>query len=231
VEAWIERCLKSIQNQRYPFFNVVMVDDASTDRTGAIMDRFDNGTSVLHNLVNVKMPRNLCCLREGNPDHVIVIVDGDDYLPHEHVLDIIAWRYEDPDLWLMYGSYTRYPDPTLMPNPALPYPADVIAGRSFRQYSADALLYNHPLTFRRRLLQNIEDWELQDDQGVWFETCYDHAIMMPMLEMAAPDHFKWNPEVLYVYNEENPHSEAKQTRDIAVRTHNIINARPKRDQL
>lgn len=236
VEPWIRRCLESIYTQDYPYFDVLMVDDASTDKTWLCMWEYvgcEKKFYLHRNITNHKMPFNLQLAKWGNPDHVIVIVDADDYLPHSGVLNAIANEYRDPDLWLMYGSYTRYPDPTHMPNPALPFPPDVIVERSFRQYSADALVYNHPLTFRRRLLNEISAWEMQDDEGRWFETSYDHVIMMPMLEMAAPDHFKWNPDVLYVYNEENEQSEAKQEtlRNSGVHVHTIVNARAKRDQL
>lgn len=228
VEPFIGRCLDSIDGQYYSNWDLHMVDDASTDDTLDIMEGYVG--DITHNQVNLKMPRNLTLLREGDPDDVIVIVDGDDYLPHYGVLSMIAQSYVDPDLWLMYGSYERWPDPTWMPNPAGPFPPWVIEGRDFRHYSQFDLVYNHPLTFRRRLLQNIEDWELQDDEGNWFEAAYDHTIMMPMLEMAA-DHFTWCPEILYTYNEENTQSEAKLDRSVGIRVHNIVNGRPKRDKL
>ena len=56
--------------------------------------------------------------------------------------------------------------------------------------------------------------------------------MMPMLELASFGHFKWNPEILYVYNEENTMSEAKnEQRMEGVRVHNTVNARAKRKPL
>ena len=234
VERFIDRCLSSIFEQTYPYFDVLMIDDASTDKTGTLMDEASRRykfreSLVMHNETNQKMPRNLEFLRVGNPDNVIVIVDADDYLFNLNVFTIIADEYLDPDLWLMYGSYTRE-DPRIMPNPALPFPPDVIANRSFRKYSATNLVYNHPITFRRRLLQNIEDWEMQSN-GEWFTAAYDHVIMMPMLEMSAPDHFKWCPEILYVYNEDNELSEAKRDRSEGITVHNVVNSRPKRDQL
>ena len=233
-EKWIERCLNSILVQDYPHFNMTMVDDASTDSTGELMETFAylSEDKVIHNATNQKMPRNLTYLREGNPDDVIFIVDGDDYLPHEHVFTEVARCFQDPDLWLMYGSYTRYPDPSWMPNPALPFPPEIIDGISYREYSTYALVYNHPLVFRRWLLNEVSDREMQDNDGNWFDCAYDHVIMMPMLELASFGHFKWNPEILYVYNEENTMSEAKnEQRMEGVRVHNTVNARAKRKPL
>ena len=47
AEPTMEACLTSLQALRYPAFEVIVVDDGSTDRTGAIADRFE-GIHVIH---------------------------------------------------------------------------------------------------------------------------------------------------------------------------------------
>ena len=233
VEGFIERCLESVASQTYEHFSVLMIDDASTDGTGTIMDSYAKRElwRGVHNQENRKMPRNLAeHTRWGGDNEVLFLLDGDDHLP-PGAFAVVADYYERFDwLWLTYGSYTR-DDPTNMPNPALPYPDWVIEQRAFRAYSSMALLYNHPLTFKRFLFNMVSDAELCDDEGAWFTRCYDHALMMPMLEIAA-EHFTWIPEVLYVYNEENTLSEAKDdARAESDRIHRQINARPAREAL
>lgn len=40
VERYLRECLDSIFSQDYPHFDVVMVDDGSTDGSGAICDEY-----------------------------------------------------------------------------------------------------------------------------------------------------------------------------------------------
>jgi glycosyltransferase involved in cell wall biosynthesis len=47
AEPTMEACLASLRNLRYPAFEVIVVDDGSTDRTGAIADSFE-GIHVIH---------------------------------------------------------------------------------------------------------------------------------------------------------------------------------------
>lgn len=41
-EAYLEECLKSLFSQQYPCFEVIVVDDGSTDRTESIVKSFEN---------------------------------------------------------------------------------------------------------------------------------------------------------------------------------------------
>ena len=40
VEKWIDRCLKSIQRQSYKEFEVLLIDDGSTDNSSLICQKF-----------------------------------------------------------------------------------------------------------------------------------------------------------------------------------------------
>lgn len=231
---WLKTCLNSIDSQDYPNFSTLLIDDASTDplHTKCCADWQCRGYNK-HWIIrekNEQMPHNLYYALQVVPpedDDVILLVDGDDWLPHERVLSILAEHFQDPELWLTYGSYTRHPDPGFMPNPAEPYPPEVIAARSYRSHN---LLYNHPLAFRGHLWKQVRPSDLQEDNGDWFRVAYDQAIMYPMLELASgpPVHFKWLEAVLYVYNDSNPLSDFKVRHAEGQRVGDLLRARPPR---
>ena len=229
---WLPTCLGSIAMQDWPDVAVTVIDDASPDPTqptfilGFCRER---GWTAWLNDDNMRMPRNLWRVLQGggNPDDVIVLVDGDDWLPHSQVLDELAEVYTDPDVWLTWGSYTRWPDPDYMPNPALPWPPDVVAANSYRRHNSSTP-FNHPLTFRRHLWERITRAELCDDDGVWFPAGYDAAIMFPMTELAGARHGRFLPRTLYVYNEGNPLSDGRTRPEACEYVHRVVRARPPR---
>jgi len=229
---WITTCLGSVHAQRYPDVDVIVADDASTDKSGehARYSCEGYGWQFHRNPANERMPHNLrlaIAAADPEPETVIVIVDGDDWLPHGQVLDSLARVYADPELWLTWGSYTRWPDPAYMPNPAREWPLDVVKERSYRG-CYHVTPFNHPLTFRAHLWAQVADADLQDDHGRWFTAAYDAAIMFPMTEMAGPEHGRYLPEVLYVYNESNPLSDGRTHAVECDYAHNQIRRRPAR---
>lgn len=103
-----------------------------------------------------------------------------------------------------YGNYAPYPHDTGQ-TPATAYPPDVVARRAFRSAGS---LFNHPLTFRQHLWDALSPADLQTNDGRWYRGGYDRAIMIPMLEMSAPDHFRFLDRTLYSYNAVNPISDS-----------------------
>lgn len=228
---WLTTCLDSIAAQTYRQYHVTVLDDASTTPGEAEFVRAycekQLWTSILQT-ENMRCPHNLRSMLGrglGWAEDVVLVVDGDDWLAHDQVLAHLAEVYADPDVWLTWGSYTRWPNPAFMPNPAGPYPDEVTAARSFRAFDLYCP-FNHPLAFRRFLFDAIPDAELQDEHGQWFTAGYDIAIMMPMMEMSAPDHCRFLPEVSYVYNEGNDISDAKIRPEDCDRVHRLIRSRP-----
>ena len=55
-ERVIERCVRSLLDQRYPKFEVIVLNDRSTDRTGEILDRLAAEDGRLRVLLGEPLP-------------------------------------------------------------------------------------------------------------------------------------------------------------------------------
>ena len=83
VEKYLGECLKSILAQDYDNFEVIVVDDASTDNTASIIDGYQDNDArvhVIHNSKNVGLSavRNIGI--DSSIGKYILFVDGDDLI-------------------------------------------------------------------------------------------------------------------------------------------------------
>lgn len=87
VEKYIRRCIESILNQTYTNFELILIDDGSTDSSGVICDEYankDNRIKVIH-----KENGGLSSARNAGLDiatgEYISFVDGDDYIAEDMI--------------------------------------------------------------------------------------------------------------------------------------------------
>lgn len=92
VEGYLERCVHSILSQTYPYLEIILVDDGSTDSSGKICDSLqssDNRISVIH-----KKNGGLSSARNAGLEAVhgdyIAYVDSDDFIGVDHILNLLA---------------------------------------------------------------------------------------------------------------------------------------------
>ena len=205
---WIERTLRSIESQIHDNFDVVVVDDASTDpQHSQVIKEFCDR----NNWIYVAREQNggpLAGLIDGIAAHtctdedVIVVVDGDDWLANEWVLQKVDNAYSSSDALFTYGQYLNYRAGTIG-HCGPPKPKTI---RKLR-YREKSWLFSHLRTFKYLLWRQIRDQDLRDPRtGDYFRTAGDLATMFPMAEMAGP-RFRFIPEVLYIYNDANPISD------------------------
>lgn len=233
AEQWTERCVHSLVSQKDQRFTINFVDDASTDAT---WDKASQalGVTLPSNLERITMKRNdkrlgappnqcyAIAASEPDPDDVIVIVDGDDYLAHDDVLNVLAGYYKNDEVELTYGSYEPDPPSDTCPK-VMPYPEKVAKERSFRNYTRRrGCLFNHLRTFRYRAFAQIDqETNFKWPDGTWFDFGVDFAFMIPLLEIAGPN-YRFIPDVLLMYNSENPASDWRRSASEADRIHHHV---------
>ena len=97
VEAWVEECVVSLLGQTFKDFEIVAIDDGSTDGTGELLDSLaahDDRLRVIHQENAGLGPVKNNILREAR-GKFIAFVDGDDWLAPECLEEVYRCAVED----------------------------------------------------------------------------------------------------------------------------------------
>jgi glycosyltransferase involved in cell wall biosynthesis len=225
-EKWCKSNISSVANQTYPYWNLVYVNDASTDRTKNYIEEFveknhlQNKCQIIHNKKRVGAMANFYkVISKLDPHKVVVSLDGDDRLAHDRVLEFLANVYADKNVWITYGSYKT--EPSYQESLTAPFPEEVIKNRSFRSYRWVA---SHLRTYFAKLFQCVKKRDFMW-KGSYVKSACDIAIMMPLLELAANGHIRYIPEILYLYNVNNPISDVVIHRKLQATIEHVIRKR------
>ena len=209
-EKYILKCVQSILSQTYKNYDLVVVDDKSTDNTLKIIKEEYIKSNRSFSICEIgkhsgSAIHSFKCgvehvLSESLED-ILVTVDGDDYLFDDKVLEYLNYIYQDTNIWMTYGQFIS------------------CAGRyrnfcqpisDFRNYRKSNLwLSSHLRTLKKKIWKRIKDKDLQDDDGNYVKYAGDLSYMLPALEMCGPKHTKCIDRILYVYNDLNPSNEFK----------------------
>lgn len=108
VEKYVEQCIKSILNQTYDLFELILVDDGSTDCGGKICDRYaemDERIKVIHKVNGgLSEARNVGI--EISKGEFITFIDSDDFISTDY-LDILINNQQIYDADIVQGDITR----------------------------------------------------------------------------------------------------------------------------
>lgn len=225
--AWYKRNLDSVCSQHYDNYRIIYIDDCSTDGTGKLVQAYiDEHT--LHDKVTLICNETNCGAMFNHyravwmcQDHEIIVhIDGDDWLKHDDVLERINQTYQDPQVWMTYGQFERYPDGAR--GYCRPLPAAVVQRNMFREYD---WLTSHLRTFYAGLFKQIalKDFLYGSD---YFRCTCDMAMFFPLLELAGY-HVRCIDEILYVYNEQTTLNDYKVNLLSQLHCDKVIRSRPK----
>lgn len=211
AQEWIKSCIESIAIQQHKNFECVIVNDASKDKTGDVIDslELDSRFTKIHNATNqgalyniVNGFKHLKTFEE--PESVLMAIDGDDRLASPTSTSVIDKIYTKiPNNLLTYGSYQD--SPSGAQGICESFPPEVIKTRNYRTHPK--FITSHLRTFKSKLWHQLKDEDLIDARtGKYYSVTWDLAFMMPMLEMAG-DNFIFVQQILYLYNRVNPISD------------------------
>ena len=223
-----EKNLESALSQDYPYYDIIYIDDCSTDGTGElVLDYIATHTIIqqftfIQNDYNRKALANIFRVIHMCPnDDLIVILDGDDFFADTHVLSFIARKFAQENIWMSYAQYINVPEEMAIAQKipvlgyAKPTPPELIESGEYRKFTG--WCWSGLRAFYAGLFKQIkiEDMIFRSMEyiGKFFPTSYDGAIMYPMLEMCGT-HFAHIPEILLHRNIDTPLNDFKIHRDL-----------------
>ncbi len=115
-ELWCERALRSVFEQDYDHYRVVLIDDGSIDQTEKKAKQFivdnnqDDKVIFIRNETRLGPVASLYRAIDACLDREIIIpLDAKDWLSTPKVLDRLNLSYQNPDVWLTFGQVIDYP--------------------------------------------------------------------------------------------------------------------------
>jgi glycosyltransferase involved in cell wall biosynthesis len=202
----VERTLASIMSQTYKNFVCYITDDISTDDSADVVGKCIKNDDRFHLIRNTEKRYQggnydlICRDTDGvNDEDIFIEVDGDDWLPDSKVFERVVNHYNSGDIWIANGCF-KYSDGRQG------FSSNIT---NFNNLRNSTFVASHLRTWKIFLWRNIKREDLFDDSGNYWSTTGDLSFMYPMLEMSGKEHYKYMPEINYIYNEQNPLNDHK----------------------
>ena len=215
---YIGRCIVSVATQDYDNYQHILIDDCSKDNTlevaasvlNALPEDIRKKFIFISNTENVGAVKNqIENIRSRiSDDAIVMLLDGDDSLVNDNT---ILSRYNsiyDGTTDFTYGSCWSMVDN--IPLISQPYPNKIKQNKKYRQHHFNWILpYTHLRTFRKELLNNIDDSQFKDNSGQWYKAGGDGSVFYALIEAADPDKVKCLQDIVYNYNDASPLNDYK----------------------
>ena len=201
-EKYVEKCIKSVKDQSFGCWHIIIIDDCSSDNTVetiksfVIQEKLERRITLICNDTRSYQLHNICFAIRNfvrSPNAIIGLLDGDDWLARDDALELI-WEEYGKRHDLVWSQHVHCPYERIGDS----LPANKWDHRSKRRGICPFR------TFRKYLFDRIPDSELRDQNGEYFRYTGDKALMYPMSELAS--NMKFLDKILYVYNRENPNN-------------------------
>jgi glycosyltransferase involved in cell wall biosynthesis len=215
---YIAQCITSVASQDYDNYQHILIDDASTDNTidvvvetlSKLPEYIRNKFTVITNSENMGAVRNqIQNIRAMVADDTIVmLLDGDDSLVNDNTILSYYNSIYDGSTEFTYGSCWSMVDN--IPLISQPYPEQVKQSKSYRNHHFNWILpYTHLRTFKKVLLNGIDDSAFTDAVGNWYKAGGDGSVFYSLIEAADPAKVKCLQDIVYNYNDASPLNDYK----------------------
>jgi len=205
---YIIKCINSIKNQSVKNWKCYLCNDLSTDDTLKFIQKHtadDDRFVVINNTDKRYVSGNYYHTLhrpEINDQDICINIDGDDWLPEDNsVFERVIEAYNDKETWITFGQFNEYNG--MNERKGWAKKPDWHLLRKTTDWRA-----THLRTFKTWLFRKINKEDLMSKETFW-KSAGDLSFMIPMLEMAGPEHSKLLTSINYVYNTESVNNDHK----------------------
>lgn len=234
AQNYLTDAIRSVASQNYSNYEHYLINDKSDDNSVLVVcdtiatlhPDIRNKFKLINNDTNKGAVFNqINTIRSiEDKDAIIMLLDGDDKLaPHNDIFNYYNNLY-DNDTEFTYGSCWSMVDN--IPLIAQPYPAEVRKTKTYRKHMFNwGIPYTHLRTFKRSLLDKMDNTPFQSLAGEWYRAGGDNAVFYALIEAADPNKVKAVCDIHYYYNDKNPTNDYKVNNDTQDVTANEIRNR------
>jgi hypothetical protein len=197
-DGYCEKNLTSIFSQSYPHFRVVYL--GNHENITKAKEHLENkqGEEKITFMESTQADKTFDIfykvIHECKDEEVIIHLNGTDWLANDNILEKLNKTYRDPDVWLTYGDYMKYP--SLKKQELEP-----VVNRTLRDFKADKTpwMHSHLKTYYAGLLKQLTpSLEGLSEKALSRE---DKMLMLSLLKIGKW-HVRFIPEVLSIHQEE-----------------------------
>lgn len=205
IKPFIQKCIDSLLLQKNKNWKAIFCDDMSSDGSSSLVPDNKHFIKRINSERISALPNIHYSIIESDiqDEDIICILDGDDFLIREDSIDIIDKLYND-DTLLTYGQY-------VWPNGEIGH-CRAYTKETFKSLRSGGYWASHMRTFKYKLYKELLNQDpnvlsFKDNSGNFYQSCYDVAIMTPLMEIAGFDRIKFNPTPIYYYriHQQNDH--------------------------
>ena len=216
-QDYIERCVDSVACQDYDNYRHILIDDASTDNTVAVLanklralpkNLQDKFTVIVNPENRGAVLNQVEIIRKLPDDAIVMLLDGDDSLVNDNSIFAYYNSLYHEDVEFTYGSCWSMVDN--IPLISQPYPEEIKKQGMFRHYQFNwGLPYTHFRTFKKHLINMAPDNLFQDSKGNWYKAGGDGSVFYALIEAADSNKIRCLQDIVYNYNDINPLNDYK----------------------
>jgi len=202
-ELYAEECIRSILNQTYDNFEILIYNDGSVDSTKKVLEQFKSNKNIkiYNNKINQGALYGRYNLNKLAQGEIVSFVGLDDKLRSD-ALEIVN-SYYTPKIKMTYGNWVDMD--TNFVFDVEEYSEETFELKLFRKTKWKATALN---TFRKSLIDMIPETILKMD-GNFFTNCTDLAYSYPCLEQCSKDEVAVIKEPIYIYRKNHPNTTLK----------------------